>query len=244
MGNENFINDYLQGNLSEEQNEDFKQRLKSDEDFNQEYLVQKGMHAYLLERNNRSEYTDKVEKLGVKYFSRRGGQSKPHFKRILILSVIVLATLLAAWYLLKPKEVNLYESNSEHFALHLVLKSDNSTTALNAENAFNRGDFDVATVAIQKYLESNAIDTKAKLALGICFLETGYDTEAIRIFDEITGGESTLRDYGTWYMALYYVKKLDFTEAKELLKTVPKTDVQLHSKTQQLLKELERLETK
>ncbi len=241
MENENIIIEYLQDKLSEEQKGDFEQRLKTDQNFHEEYLMLKRMHSYLLERKDREEYTAKIEKLETKYFQPNNDFPKRSFKRILILTIIILMAILTLWYLLKPKNVNLYESNSDHFALHLVLKNSDNTIALNAENAFNNEDFGLAIVELKKYLKNNGMDTKAKLALGICYLEIGNNTEALKIFDEISTGSSTLKDYGTWYKALYFVKNLDYEQTEEMLKNISKMDVQLYDKTQNLLRDIENL---
>lgn len=238
MENENVIFDYLRDKLNEEQKQDFEQRLESDHDFHQEYLLQKQMYAYLNERSNREAYTSEIENLNAKYFQSDGSQSKWSLKRVIILAVILLTSVFAAWYLLKPKEVDLYESHAEHFALHLVLKSDDSDIASDAESAFNQGEYQVAVAAIQKYLENNSIDTKARLALGISMLESGDEDKALDIFEEISAGSSTLKDYGTWYVGLYHVKKRDYSKAQKILNTIPKSDVQLHNKAQKLLEEI------
>jgi len=242
MEMENIIFEYLLGNLNEEQKRDFELRLESDQNLHEEYLMQKRMYAFLLERNNREEYTSEIEKLGDQYFPSDGQKLKFPIKRVLILAIIILTTILTTWYLLKPKEVNLYESHSDHFALHLVLKSDENTTAINAESAFNEGNFEEAIVSIREYLESNSIDTKARLALGISYLETDQDEEAFKIFDEIGGGNSTLKDYAIWYKALYFVKGSDFISAKKQIGAISEMDKQLYGKGQKLLGDIEDLE--
>ncbi len=242
---ENDIFDYLQGNLNEAQKSDFEQRLETDQEFFQEFQIVKQMHSHLLERKDREEYTAEIEKLGEKYFRPdEKAASKIPFGKILILTLIILTAFAAFWYFTKSEEVNLYDTHSDHFALHLVLKSEENTLAVNAENSFNGEDFERAIIDLKKYLEDNTIDTKAKLALGISYLETGKETEAIEIFDNIRNGGSTLEDYGTWYTALYYVKKLDFVNAKDVLKTIPKKDAQLYSKAQQLLLDINNRENK
>lgn len=243
MENENIINEYILGNLSEEQKIDFEQRLESDQSLYEEYLLQKSMYAYLLERENRAEYTAEIDKLGNQYFPTNDRQSNISLKKTLIVVLVMIAILLTCWYLLRPKEVNLYESHANHFALHLVLKSDINTIALNAESAFNEGKFEEAIPSIQKYLESNSIDTKARLALGISYLETDQNEEAFRIFDEIGNGSSTLKDYAIWYKALYYVKKSDFTSAKEQIGALSDRDMQLNQKAQKLLTDINRMST-
>lgn len=244
MENEYDIIEYFQGKLSEEQKRVFEQRLETDQDFYQEYLTLKPMYSYLLERNNREEYTTEIERLGSKYFSSENKKTYTLTKKYLSFIIIAILSILTIWYLLTPKENDLYDSHADHFALHLVLKSDENTIAINAENAFNKGDFELAIPELKKYLEDNQIDTKARLALGISYLETGNNEEALMIFEEISNGNSTLKGYGTWYKSLYYTRNSKFIEAREVALSIPELDRQLYEKARKLLEDIDAREMK
>ncbi|MEM9546887.1 MAG: CDC27 family protein [Bacteroidota bacterium] len=238
MENAKVIFDYLQGNLSAAQEQVFEQRLESDDEFLEEYMLIKQMYSHLRERNDREMYTAKVEELGTKYFNKKPGSSRFTIKNILLLVIATLAILFIVWYILKPQKTELYKDHAKHFALHLVMKSDVNEDAIASEESFNSGNYKNATIAIQKYLNANPMDTKARLALGICHLETENLQEAIEIFDEIRNGTSTLRDYGTWYAALYYVKLEEYEQANEMLDSISENDPQLNKKRQTLQDDL------
>lgn len=242
MKYQNEILEYLEGKLNEAQISDFKLRLESDQEFSEEYLTLKQMFSHLNERRYRSSYADEINKLNDQYFAPKSKKNGMSLKNILISSLLIIAGLLAAWYLLKPKTADLYESNSNHFALHLVVKSDQDQNTSNAERAFNNENFEEASIALNQYLITNSSDTKAKLALGICYLETENSNKAIAIFEEISNGSSTLKDYGTWYKALYYVKNSEYSKAKDILYNIPELDAQLFNKAQKLLKDLKTFE--
>ena len=76
MDNANVIFDYLQGNLSAAQKQNFEQRLESDGEFLKEYELIKQMYSHLRERNDRETYTAKVEELGSRYFNDKKGKSR------------------------------------------------------------------------------------------------------------------------------------------------------------------------
>jgi len=244
MENEKVILEYLQGKLNEEQERDFQERLETDEHFFQEYTMLKQMHSYLRERENREEYTKELDHLGSKYFSPEAEKAIPNTKKYLSLIIIAILAIITIWYLLTPKEIDLYDTHADHFALHLVLKSDANTIAVNAENAFNQGRFEMAILELNKYLEANQIDTKARLALGISHLEAGNNKEAMEIFEEISEGSSTLKDYGTWYKALYYAKNSDFTNARKAANSIPVVNKQLYEKAQKLLEDIDKKSSK
>ena len=242
MENINLIQDYLQGNLSDEEKNQFRERLRNEPNLMEEYNAQKQMHIYLIDNNSRDQYTAHLNQLGDKYFpsDKKTTSSSNQFKPYILAAIILLASL-ASFYFYNKKSQNIYESHSNHFALHLVQKSIESETALNAENAFNSGRFDIAKVALEKYLIKNNMDTKAKLALGICFLELDNHEKAIEYFDEISEGKSTLKTQAKWYKALYFIKTSQYENAQKTLLEIPNSDKQLFNKSKILLEDLNNL---
>jgi len=240
MSNENHILAYLQGNLSTAAELKFRDRLASNHTFREEYESVKQMYAYLKEREARSEYSEHLSRLGKKHFRSSQIWHLSSWKKIAAAAALILMTTFANWYLKSPAPDHLYANYADHFALHIVTKSDENTVALLAEKSFNQGNYEQAIAHIEAYLELNEMDTKARLALGISHLEAENNDSALAIFKTIGKGDSTLKYYGIWYEALYYVKIADFAKAKSILQLIPQRERQLYSNAQNLAKKLKR----
>ena len=158
MNNDTEIIRYLQGKLSATEVDQFEQKLKVDAAFSKEYQSVKQMHTYLLERQQRPTYTKEIDRLNHTYFSKES--SSPIIQKAIAFILFLLLAFLLYWFLFKPEPKSLYEMNADHFALHLVTKSDAHTLALNAERAFNQREYILAIKEINKYLKQNNNDTK------------------------------------------------------------------------------------
>ena len=237
MENANIIIEYLNGELNDDQAQDFRSRLESDPSFREEYEMMKDMHIHMQHRKYEGQYLAEIETLNQKHFEA-SGKYGIDIKKWIILLLALGALALAIWYFQSSTKTDLYEAHADHFALYLVTKNDENTTALNAENSFNEENFAEAINAITAYLKQNNQDTKAQLALGISYLETNDVDNALKIFKLIGSGTSTLKDYGLWYEALAYVKMKQYDEAKVVLERSELTDPLLITKKNSLLQEL------
>ena len=236
------IDKYFKQELSDQEQLQFNQLLDSDEAFLEEFAFQRSMHIFFEASKERPELIHKLERFGNQYFKET---AKPKSAKIIknrFFRIIVSAAAIGLLFILfNPfSSSDLYQDYAHHQNLSLVVKSDNSSFAQKAEHDFNTHNYKQAISDLKAFLNENPNNQRATLSLGISYLETDQFQEAISIFEKIQSENSTLKHYGTWYLALTYVKKKDFAKAKELLKRIPSSDGGLFEKAKELLKELEK----
>ena len=104
--------------------------------------------------------------------------------------------------------------------------------------AYQNGDFAKAYDLLNQLTDLSSANVQLQLALGISALETGRTTKARQMFEELAEGNSALRNYGRWYLALSYLKTEDFAQAKIELQKLDDSDPALYNRAVQLLEEL------
>jgi len=240
--NTNFtlIDKYFKNELTASDQVEFNQQLDSDPVFAEEFAFQRSMHIYSEGIQHKAQLTQKLNNLGQEFFTKEAKPKsakiiKNKFFRVLV-SAAAIGLLLIMFNPFSSQD--LYQNFAQHRNLALIVKSDNSDWAKKAEHDFNTQNYNQAIVDLNAYLKENPNHQRALLALGISHLETNQTEEAIQIFSKIKAGNSTLNNYGTWYLALTYVKNKDFEKANQLLKEIPSSDKGLYAQAQKLMKEL------
>ena len=241
------IEKYLNGELNEEEIKNFQTRLNEDVTFSEEYALQKSMNIFLEKDRNQPSIESKLESIGKDFFLEK--ENEPEDKVISIsrnknrnrwlIGLIASAAVAALIVMFNPFQQNdLYNQYASHQPISLTEKSTGSDLATKAETAFNQKDYALAYEKLTIYLQENPEDQKVQLALGVSALESGKMSKAISIFGKINAGNSALKNYGTWYLALSYLKKKDFEKAKTFLNQVPDSEKVLFEKAQNLLEDL------
>lgn len=243
--NYTLIEKYLNGELNEEEILSFKTRLTEDTDFAQEYNLQKSMNIFLEKDKNAPALKKQFAKLGSEFFQEKNNEKvipidrKKGNRRSLYGMIGAIAAIALLLFIFNPfQSGNLYDQYAAHQPLALTEKSTNASIATEAETFFNQKKYDLAYKNITMYLQENSDDQKAQLVLGISALEIGKDEEARAIFQKIHEGNSALKNYGTWYLALAYLKNKDFDQTKNYLKQIPNSERSLYTKAEKLLGEM------
>lgn len=245
--NYTLIEKYLNGELNEEEIKNFKTRLNEDAAFSEEYTLQKSMNIFLEKDRNQPSLKSKLETIGGDFFKEEKNEEKPKVIPISrnknrnrwlvgLIATAAIAVLLVMFNPFQPQD--LYQQYASHQSISLTEKSSGSDAGTNAEQAFNQKNYALAFENLTIYLQENPDDQKAQLALGISALESGKTEEAISIFTKINVGSSALKNYGTWYLALSYLKQKDFEKTKTFLNQIPSSEKKLFEKAQSLLKDL------
>jgi tetratricopeptide (TPR) repeat protein len=235
------LDQYLQGELPDDQKAAFEQQLQTDEALAAELELRQQMHTYLRTQAQQPGLEAAMENLGSTYFSteEEGAKIVPIGRRRLYLVLGIaaaIALLLLIWNPFGPG--NLYKAYAEHPPLALVEKGDAQALAQQAEVAYREEDFAKAYKLLNELTDLSSANVQLQLALGISALETGRITKARQLFEELAEGNSALRNYGRWYLALSYLKTEEFTQAKTELQKLDNSDPALYDKAAQLLEAL------
>lgn len=245
--NYTLIEKYLNGELNEEEIKKFQTRLKEDSTFSEEYTLQKSMNIYLEKDRNQPTLESKLDSLGSDFFKEEKKEEKDKVIPISrnknrtrwLIGLIATAAIAALLVMFNPFQgEDLYQQYATHQPISLTEKSTGNDIATNAETAFNQKKYSLAYEKLTIYLQENPEDQKAQLSLGISALEIGKTEEAISIFKKINTGSSALKNYGTWYLALSYLKQNDFKNAKFFLNQIPNSEKVLFDKAQKLHEDL------
>ncbi|MFK7772231.1 MAG: tol-pal system YbgF family protein [Saprospiraceae bacterium] len=246
--NYTLIEKYLNGELNEEEVKKFQTRLKEDASFSEEYTLQKSMQIFLEKDRNQPALESTLASIGNDFFKEDKNEkedkvipiSRNKNRNRWLIGMIATAAAAALFIMFNPfQQQDLYQQYATHQPISLTEKSTGSDVSTKAETAFNQKNFALAYENLTIYLQENPADQKAQLALGISALENGKTAEAISIFEKLNTGNSAFKNYGTWYLALSYLKQKDFEKSKAWLRQIPNSEKVLFKKAQELLKGLE-----
>jgi len=234
------IDRHLQGELDNEEQQSFKQRLKDDADFAQAYKMSRQMTSYLQASQKQPALEEKMAELGKQYFKtekkHEAKQVKMPFLRIGLAVAAAISLLLLIW---NPfNSTNLYDEFATHPPLALVEKNAANILIEQAEQAYANKQYEVAYTALSKVIKDQPNNVQASLALGISALESDRTEEAKAIFVALSEGTSVLKTYGQWYVALTYIKQGDNEKAKPILESLGNDEPALKKKAKELLQKL------
>ena len=233
------IDAYLQKELPPAELPAFQQRLVADAAFAAELALRQNMHNYLRTQAHLGQLEEKMATLGPTYFGEQAAKVRHLNARYWIMGLVAaaVAVLLVVWNPLG--RADLYREFAQHQPLNLTEKSTTGQLATAAEASFNAGNYEAAYRQLTTYLQEEPADNQARLALGIAALETGRIPEAQAVFTAVAAGDSVFRSYGTWYLALSYLKVGAKTAAKATLEKIPATDPDFGARAVELHRALE-----
>ena len=241
----NLIEQYLDGQLSEEARTVFEARLASEKDLAEALTLRREMNRHLMRRDRRIELKQTLAELADEHFEEvatshpeakivpmRGRRWLAYAASIAILAIIAFSL----YYSLRP---GLYNQYAQHPPLALTqLSSQAETLGPQAEQAFNQKDYEQAFRLLEQYLEAKEQeDPLAHLYLGISALETERYEEAIQTFSILSTQTGQWQDYGQWYLALTYLKMGDKTACRAELSEISEAS-EWFGKAQELLEKL------
>lgn len=235
------LDQYLQDELPDDQKAAFRQRLKEEEPLAAELELRQQMHTYLRTKAQQPDLEATMKNLGSTYFSplEKGAKIVPMNRRRLYVGLSIAAAIALVLLVWNPFDSgNLYNAYAQHPPLALVEKGDALVLAQQAEAAYGEKDYKTAYGLLNELTDLSSENVQLQLALGISALETGRTTKARQLFEELAEGNSALRNYGRWYLALSYLKTEEFAQAKAELQKLDDSDPALYDKAAELLEEL------
>lgn len=235
------IEKYFDGGLGKEEKAAFQNRLKKDASFKEAYDLRKSMAIFLEKESHQPILQTQFEQFGEEFFvEKKEAKVVPFYRKPLWIglaaSAAIIALILIVWNPFQAQ--NLYQQYAIHQPVALVEKSSAATIAAQAEMNFNQKHYEQAYRDLTAYLQQEKENPRAQLALGISALEIGKIEEATTIFTRLHQGSSLLKNSGTWYLALTYLKQEKFESSKQLLKQIPSSDTFLYSKAQELVSKI------
>ncbi len=239
------VEQFLNGELDPQQTLAFNKRLETDTELAEELRLRQDMHGYLINKDKKANFKEKLNNIGDDYFKETPTPStkeiplKPKRKfRWIAIAASIAAITIALYWVLVPKP-NLYEQYALHEPLQLTEKSSNQSALIKkTEDSFNKGDYTSSLISINELLKNQPTELQFLMAKAICLLETNKTKEARLVFSTIASGQSVFKSEAQWYNALTYLKENKPELAKIELQKISTDDPDWASKAAQLIKKL------
>lgn len=238
---------YLANEMEQEERVVFENRLKSDNDFAEDFStyqemekLMNGHFQYETEENkllatlqstttdffnkNQEKNSGKVVKMkSSKKISETQAQKPTTNIRKIVFGITAAAAILL-FFMFIPQFFNSstsYEQYANHPTASSMVRGTNDNTNLaEADVFFNKENYKKAIPIYQKAYNENPSRLDILLNLGICQLETNKTESAIQSFEKLTEKETAYTDWGYWYLALTYLKKQNKTKTLEYLNQI------------------------
>ncbi|TXF91482.1 hypothetical protein FUA23_01950 [Neolewinella aurantiaca] len=247
------IEAYQQGELPSDQVKALVARVTTEPDLAAVMSERQLLNDHLRATAKEPALRETLSVLGAKYFAdgtAPNGQNttatnneavvktlKPQKKNWLVIAASAAAILLlfvVGGKVFFGEQDSTYEQFAQHQPLSLTERGDGDNGITQAEAAFNNGRYEEAILPLTEYVELNKEDARARLALGISYLETGNDAEAIRVLTEVAETGGSVAPYGNWYLALAAVRNDDKPAALRYLDRIPPGDTFLEERVTEL----------
>lgn len=219
------IEKYITGELDESALKAFNARMQSDAVFEEEVSLRKKMDDFLTIKNTEGVSKDQLAAWNKESFKKIKPNSEEGISRRLWWKIAAsLLLLIGAAFIFRQfsssDTSDLYKKYAVHQSLEVGTKSGvNATDSIKllAADFFNQKKYTDASTLLEKYFETIEEDPRMKLGLGICYLEMNNLEQAKNIFEEISDGNSIMKQEAKWYLALFYLKTNNTSMTQNIL---------------------------
>jgi len=225
------IEQYLDGQLSAEEQQAFEARMQAEPELAGEVALLKEarqrIRFQLEEEQAVNDFKDNLRKAMVQ---EETPKRRPLFVRRKWLPIALAAAAIALILILWPAgQESLYRQYAQHPRLALTERStEQEGLAERAATQFNQGEFASALDLLNEYSQGQPNDPELRLFKGICLLEIGRTQEAIAQFEQIHNSSAINKWEGSWYLALAYLYAVEegkvevsIDEVRVLLEQIP-----------------------
>jgi tetratricopeptide (TPR) repeat protein len=255
------IENYLGGNMSAAEADDFNRQIESDPDLRAEVMLSAEINFHLSEQLSDSEIPDneysrnlktyfqsaeakevkaKLDKVREEYAREGVTTNRPKFYLFAAVLTFLIITTVGMFFFRGIDSSELYTAYySEQDVPSVVTRGDVSALKEGAA-AFQKKDYQTAMEFLDEYFEgNNDINPSVYIYSGVTRLELGKEMEAISEFDKLISSNSLDSSKGLWFKALAYLKMDDIAEAKKVLETITSSSSNFnYEKAKELLAKL------
>ncbi|MFH7003556.1 tetratricopeptide repeat protein [Flavobacterium bizetiae] len=239
MNEERYIlfDQYLQGEMTVEEKDNFEKQLSEDHELSSEFETFKEVQLRLKTKfefeDEREAFKANLTEISDKHFNT----NKPK------------VVLMRPWYYAAAASVIIlfglffFDYNNPSFADYdnpetasFVERGDTNQALIGAQTAFNDGKYAAAIPLFEEILKENKTP-EIQYFYGVALLEESKYPKAESVFNELKSGTSAYKDKATWSLALSKLKQKKYTECKEILETISQ-DYENYDDVEKLLDEL------
>lgn len=207
FSSEELIDNYLLNRLSESDKAVFKQALATDPILRNKVAEQKKVIA-LLHDMEELLLLDRIRSISAKVAVNPQGKIIKKHNRFfyygsIAAAILLLITVAYFAFIRPPLNERIYADNYKIYQLENLRGSTSKIQDIfqTGIRHYQAQDYQQASVAFKK-IQTNHIE--AKMALGICYLETNQEEKAILQFQGLEG--TVFHNTAIWYQGLIYLK--------------------------------------
>lgn len=213
------IDDYVLGNLSGTELQDFEARLQTDSDLRYEVKQQQLIRKALSDKESMGfrkllmaideKLTVDSETPIIKMTKDMSTSNKSSWKFLKIASVfVVLIGLTCAIWFWPKNDINLFNDYYTPYPAKDLTRGENtksSTTDDKLLTFYRKGKYDQTISLLEDKLKNNPSDERLKIYLGNSYLNTDQEEKALLLFETFGNNSSYFYD-AQWFAALTYIK--------------------------------------
>ncbi|CAL2091200.1 conserved hypothetical protein [Tenacibaculum sp. 190524A05c] len=257
------IENFLRNELSDQERTSFLERIKSDPDFKEQYLLEKQLHESLNEEDwsfvntidskEADEYealfkSEEIQNLKEVIKNASTNSKGDRSKVIRLLTGIAAAVVIGIFALrpiLSPSVLDtntLYASYADFNNLPSFAErssEDINENLVTAEKLFKEKNYEKAAFTFNTILDSDKSLSGAYIYAALAESELGNFDKAIEVLNELESSDLIDSEKAYWYKSLVYIKANQVEQAKKELKSIIEKSLFNKGKAQELLKELE-----
>lgn len=240
MNEERYIafDQYLQGELTVEQKNEFDKQLVEDAQFASEFEIFKSLESQLENKfgieQERAAFKENLSQIAEQHFNKKPKVIglKPWYFAVAA-SVAILFGLFFFNYNQNPVFADYNHPEQAAFAE----RGSEGGPLKQAESEFNNKRYSLAIPHFEAILAKGETP-EIQYFYGISLLEQSEFLKAEAVFNELKAGNSAYKEKAKWYLALSKLKQRDYKSCKEILQTISQ-DYEDYDEVQLLLDDLE-----
>jgi len=238
MENEHLIQKYHSGNLSDAEQQQFDDLLKTNPEFATAVAEYENMHAAI------ASHEKAALKSQLQQFEATQNTTKPakNYKRLAIAIAVILFFGLIGNYFIQQANIHetLYVAYFEPYpnALEPVTRGQNSTSLIsNAMKAYEDGNYE-KTIETLDIIQAGLDNPSTEISFykAMSFLNLGEENQALAILREIKHRETKFTPQIYWYGALIHIKLKENEKALKALEYLDEIQTTYKTKEREVLK--------
>ena len=245
------IDDYVLGNLSGTELQDFEARLQTDSDLRyeveQQQLIRKalsdkesmGFRKLLAAIDEKVTADSKTPTIKMTKDLPASHKSSWKFWKIASVFVVLIGLTCAIWFWPK-NDSNLFNDYYTPYPATDLTRGENvtsSTTDAKLASYYRKGKYDQTISLLEDKLKNNPSDERLKLYLGNSYLNTDQEEKALLLFETFENTSSYFYD-AQWFAALTYIKINSPEKAMPILTTLSENINLYRNKALEILNKL------
>ena len=231
---------YLQKELSVEEQNNFENQLQNDADFRDKFELYKQTTQFLETKFSKEteDFKANLKSISKEYVSKDTNLGKPkvipmYSKWYAIAATVVI--FISVWFFMQNTTPE-YGNYNQHENTHFTERSEGNENLKQAQEAFNAKEYQKAILNFEKIDDVNW-SVEVYLFYAISLIETNQFVHAEAILELIKNGNSVYKEKAIWYLGLSKLKQKKYDECKVILETLS-NDAEDYDKAQEIIKKL------